>query len=295
MPRLGSACRGARLCASDRIAKSVRTVTTETGKRMAFQPHPSCQPPENVDMKLWRYMDFTKYVSLIKERALYFSSPRLLGDSFEGSYTQPNVANDLELAKAVYPDLTINSEEEMQNWIKNRESMRYHAYHGMRNIIYVNCWHMNDYESAAMWSLYVSSGQGIAVQTTYRRLGESLVDTDSPTNVVMYGGVVKYIDYDRDFISEENAFNALLCKRKSFEHEREFRAVGIYFPPNPEGTVMSFEGIPLTADLDTLIERVYVSPGSPDWIKELVESVTDKYGLTGKEVVTSSLDQRPMY
>ncbi len=39
----------------------------------------------------------------------------------------------------------------------------------------------------------------------------------------------------------------------------------------------------------------YGFPGSPEWIKDVVESVTDKYGLAGKEIVTSSLDQRPMY
>lgn len=247
------------------------------------------------DIRLWRYMDLAKYLSLIKERALYFSSPRHLGDSFEGSYTRPNVENDLELAKAAYPDLAITTEEEMKNWIANRASMRYQAYHGIQNVMYVNCWHMNEYESAAMWNLYVKSGEGIAVQTTYRRLGESLVDVDTPTNVVVFGGVVKYTDYDRDFISEENAFNTLLHKRKSFEHEREFRAIGLHLPQEIEGKMCTFNGIHLSTDLDRLIERVYVSPGSLEWIKDLVESVTDKYGLAEKEVVTSSLDQRPMF
>lgn len=240
-------------------------------------------------------MDLAKYISLMKERALFFSSPRLLGDAFEGSYTRPNVENDLELAKTVYGEISVSSDEEMKNWIANRASMRYQAYHGIQNVMYVNCWHMNEHESAAMWNLYAKSGQGIAVQTTYWRLGDSLVDVDTPTNVTVSGGVVKYVDYDREFISEENALNALLHKRKSFEHEQEFRALSIYVPPHSEGKMISFDGIHLSTDLDRLIERVYVSPGSPEWIKDVVESVTDKYGLVGKEVVTSSLDKRPMY
>ena len=41
--------------------------------------------PENPDIKVWRYMDFTKLVSLYSRQALYFSRLDHLGDTFEGS------------------------------------------------------------------------------------------------------------------------------------------------------------------------------------------------------------------
>jgi len=42
----------------------------------------------------------------------------------------------------------------------------------------INCWHMNDHESAAMWKLYLKSDEGIAIQSTYRKLKDAITDDD---------------------------------------------------------------------------------------------------------------------
>jgi hypothetical protein len=34
---------------------------------------------------LWRYMDFAKFVAMLKDRALYFARADMLGDQFEGA------------------------------------------------------------------------------------------------------------------------------------------------------------------------------------------------------------------
>src|SRR5262245_53412295 len=44
--------------------------------------------PPRADQKIWRYMDFAQFVSLLHERALFFASIHSLGqthDPFEGS------------------------------------------------------------------------------------------------------------------------------------------------------------------------------------------------------------------
>lgn len=41
-----------------------------------------------------------------------------------------------------------------------------------KSMYYVNCWNLCDYESKALWRLYGSAGDGVAVCSTY----ESLVD-----------------------------------------------------------------------------------------------------------------------
>ena len=46
-------------------------------------------PPD--DATLWRYMDFTKFVSLLEKQALFFSKPDRLGDPFEGSLPKKNL------------------------------------------------------------------------------------------------------------------------------------------------------------------------------------------------------------
>lgn len=40
--------------------------------------------------------------------------------------------------------------------------------------VFVNCWHLNEYESAAMWDLYLKNEEGVAIQTTFNRIKKSL-------------------------------------------------------------------------------------------------------------------------
>lgn len=56
-----------------------------------YNEHPTFQAPEDEDVKVWRYMDFTKFVSLLDKRSLYFCRVDKLGDPFEGSLTEMNV------------------------------------------------------------------------------------------------------------------------------------------------------------------------------------------------------------
>ncbi len=38
----------------------------------------------------------------------------------------------------------------------------------------VNCWHRNKLESIAMWKLYTHGNDGVAIQSTVRRLKDSI-------------------------------------------------------------------------------------------------------------------------
>jgi hypothetical protein len=42
-------------------------------------------------LKLWRYMDFTKFVSLLETHKLYFNRSDMFNDHFEGSSAKMNV------------------------------------------------------------------------------------------------------------------------------------------------------------------------------------------------------------
>jgi hypothetical protein len=63
--------------------------------------HPIFITPPDPNVKIWRYMDFTKYVSMLVSGGLYFSRSDLLGDPFEASSSQANIA----LRPKVYEDL----------------------------------------------------------------------------------------------------------------------------------------------------------------------------------------------
>ena len=178
----------------------------------ATTDHPCFRQPNSEDILLWRYMDFTKFVFLISTKSLFFCRADLLGDPFEGSYSKANV----KLRPYVYKDL------EQDQFIKMTNQMANFA-KWSREWTYVNCWHANEYESAAMWDLYGKTNHAVAIVTDYKTLKAVLPEK-------AYLGLVNYIDYEKEWLPEGNTFYPFMHKRKSFEHEREVRAIIQEFP-----------------------------------------------------------------
>lgn len=254
-----------------------------------YNEHKTFLAPKNKNIKVWRYMDFTKFVSLLDKRSLYFCRVGKLGDPFEGSFTEMDVkarnASLDEFWKGKIDD------EQLAELHRRGSTFNKEVIQGM----FVNCWHMNKYESAAMWKLYLKSNEGIAIQSTYKRLKESF-NNNSKDNV--YIGRVKYIDYGSGRIPRDNLFRAILHKRKSFKYEEELRAMvwddsilGHITRPDRESYK---DGKYIGLDLEVLINKVYLGPGTPEWFDELVRSLLKKYCLSIK-VKRSKLDDKALF
>jgi hypothetical protein len=240
--------------------------------------HPVFQKPEDKNIKIWRFMDFSKYVSLLEKKALFFSRSDKLGDPFEGSLSKINQQMRPIWYGEHYP--------KMQEAMKGMNI-------GFINHTFLNCWHMNEYESDAMWKLYLKSKEGIAIQSTFQKL-ESCFEPE-PSD--LYIGKVIYADYEKEAIPEGNAMWPFVHKRKSFEHERELRAL-IQRPPIVNNALdlsrPSPSGLYVPVNLGILIEKIYISPAVEKWFDELVTSVNEKYGIK-KELLSSKLSERPVY
>ncbi|MHB1083693.1 MAG: hypothetical protein ACYCZA_02485 [Thiobacillus sp.] len=131
-----------------------------------------------------------------------------------------------------------------------------------------------------MWRLYSSFlANAVAVRTTYESLYRSL-GRDPSVSI----GRVQYIDLKKNYAGVNDAF---WRKRKSFEHEREVRAVVQDFNCKEQGKVLS-------CNLGQLIEEVFVSPKAPAWFAELVTDINKKYGLQ-VAVSTSELTEEPFF
>jgi hypothetical protein len=50
------------------------------------------KPPPNVNIPIWRYMDLTKYVSMLGSKSLFFVRADKIEDLFEGSTPRSNIA-----------------------------------------------------------------------------------------------------------------------------------------------------------------------------------------------------------
>jgi len=221
------------------------------------------QPPQRA--KLWRYMDFSKFASILATRSLFFARADSFDDTWEGTVSQ----NDFDAWKATIHSSDATDEEKerlIKNYLQWFVEVRRHTY--------ISCWHWNDGESAAMWKLYLKSGEGIAIQTSFGRLHDEL--NKAPRSIHL--GSVQYADYKTDSIpggAPERVGNSYLTgpfatfvrKRAGFRHECEVRAVFQdrfdhgYDPSEAE------HGIPIEVEVQELVEAVYVAPGTPAWFR----------------------------
>lgn len=236
------------------------------------------------DDKLWRYMDLAKFISIMKNSTLYFSSPEGFSDIYEGAHGElknKQAWDDFYLSFARTSIITAPDncwhkiepkklEENSKRLVKEISST-------WKNGIYINCWYHSEFESEAMWKMYSTNVENaIAIQTSYislkKELGENI--TIKP---------IHYIDYSKQFVGPNEVF---WCKRKSFEYEKEVRAI-VHDFRNPQNA-----GIEIRVDLNKMIENVYISPYSLKWFQEIVVDLIARYGYTFN-VHESSMSEIP--
>lgn len=243
--------------------------------------HPLLVQPMDIQVSVWRYMDFTKYVSLLDARALFLPRADLLGDPFEGTFGKGRPPTD--------PIETSGGQKSFVAASGDHRAELRKMYRHLRCWTYVSCWHVNEFESAAMWRLYASTHEAVAIRSTYALLRDAL-----PTEAVI--GLVKYIDFASEWVPETNAIWPFFFKRRSFEHEREVRIVlqdslqgtAIPFHPNEDGGKL----IPLR--LESVVREIVVAPTSPTWFRNIVSNVTARYGYAFS-VSQSKMAEEPLY
>ena len=247
-----------------------------------YKEHPVFNPPPS-DAVLWRYMDFTKFVSLLEKQALFFSTPDNLGDPFEGSITERDVE---------YRDRWIASVPGITGTIIRSDYPR--VIKSIRLQTFINCWHISNYESEAMWKLYSNTGSGIAVKTNFNSFKLSFVCKED-----VHIGVVKYIDHDKHNIPVEieKFKERFLFKRKSFEYENEMRAMVLGLPDESPSRLNAYStGKYFEVDLAKLIKEVIVYPFAPEWFLQLVDAVTRRYKDRATfHIRKSDLDKEPIF
>jgi len=264
---------------------------------MFAKPHPVFVAPANPDALIWRYTDLAKLLSLFDRSELDFPRLDRLDDPFEGYYTKTILALESTKFQDLPPELKrhIPDERTYIALVGNQKQIR-NLTKDQREATFVNSWYCNEHESAAMWSQYLKTQEGIAIQSSYRRLSESL---ERYNDFDVHIGMVNYIDYELDPIPLGNIIAPVMCKRKSFEHERELRAViwTIEHGKNDWGATNRFKDVPglyVTVNIAKLVERVFVAPTGPVWVRELIDSLIKRFGYS-IPAVQSSLAESAFY
>lgn len=244
-------------------------------------------PPENAI--LWRYIDFTKFVSLLESKSLFFTRSDKFEDPFEGARGYASQEKKAYEGHRKIISLEVRSEhcgdkdydeKKIEEEVDRRIIQAKKKFQLNREHFFISCWHENDSESEAMWKLYTSpSKQGVAIQTTVGKLIKSIDNCFMPQI-----GRVKYISYAEPLKPNSVPF---WYKRDSFSYEKEIRLI-------LEVMDKYDYGIPVPINLDTMIENIYVSPLADKWFFELVKNVVLKYGIN-KKINFSHLNKEPLF
>ena len=236
-----------------------------------YKEHYSFHTPDK-SLIVWRYLDFTKFVDLLISNQLYFARSDKFEDPFEGVFRLKDY------------------EETKDMWTDERITKKYY---------FLNCWHINDNQSDAMWKIFLKTKNGIAIKSTVGNLINSLANAQEDIHMskVYYRDFSKvtftelmFEQQNRTFSGRGGSINQFNYKRISFEHEKELRLYYIDLPI-PHAIINGVPREPLTekrVDVITgeLINEVVIAPFADNWFKKLVEQVIDK--LNFKFVVTKS-------
>ncbi len=173
-------------------------------------------------------------------------------DQYEGTFSEPTFEEIKKLA------------------INNPEFLNYYKTH--REKVAISSWHINEYESFAMWQIFTQNSEGLAIQSTIGRLQKAL---EPEKNLKQYIGQVNYIDYKKEYIPFDDLFFPFLFKRKSFQYEREVRIIS----DTSDTSITINDGIKINVDISQLIDKIYIHPKSENWYKNLVIELVSKLGF----------------
>ena len=210
---------------------------------------PNIKLPEDPDTIVWKYLDLSKFLDLLLSKKLFMSRSDKFEDQYEGTFSEPTFEEIKKLA------------------INNPEFLNYYKTH--REKVAISSWHINEYESFAMWQIFTQNSEGLAIQSTIGRLQKAL---EPETNLKQYIGQVNYIDYKKEYIPFDDLFFPFLFKRKSFQYEREVRIIS----DTSDTAITINDGIKINVDISQLIDKIYIHPKSENWYKNLVIELVSK-------------------
>ena len=205
--------------------------------------------PEDNNTIVWKYLDLSKFLDMLLSQQLFMSRSDKFEDQYEGTFSEPTFEEIKKIAA------------------NNPKFLDYYKSH--REKVVISSWHINEYESFAMWQIFTKNNEGLAIQSTIGRLKNAL----QPENrIEQYIGNVNYIDYKKEYIPFDDTIFPFLFKRKSFQYEREVRIISDVSAQN----ISINEGLKINVDLNQLIEKIYIHPKSENWYKKLVIELVSK-------------------
>lgn len=238
--------------------------------------------PADLDRIAWRYLTFSKFISLLSYGSIWFSKLKILEDEYEGGMPPTAMA------------AMSRSFEPFKKHFDPSLHYQFDAMHARnvedgRELTVVNCWYLSDEESIQMWNEYGRDCEAVAIRSTVRQLQQSIFCDPQISHI----GAVKYVDWnthDMSLYEANQAQERAFIKRLSYAHENELRVatmslrgpmcVGLdgepLTPQDYNGAGMNnFDapGLYVRADLHALIKEVILAPGCGSWFELLIKKI----------------------
>jgi hypothetical protein len=245
---------------------------------------------EDLNRTVWRYMPFSKFISLLTYQAIWFSKLNILQDTFEGMIpveSKRAMRTEHQEFKS-WPILnTPEFHRQIDAWADDNEN-------DGRELYVVSCWFLGEHTSERMWGEYGGTTEAVAIKSTIGRLADNIfVPRDEQLSHI---GLVSYIDFASHRMSSYEASQtierAFLKDKQRFSHEQEVRIVTMslkttscvsmegnrYAAEEVSGKHMNnFEnpGLYIGVRLDRLITEVAVARNAQDWFEKLVKRILE--------------------
>jgi hypothetical protein len=240
-------------------------------------------PPD--DAVLWRYLPVIQFARMLQSESLWFSRLEHLGDPFEGSVSRVSTLMREALVEHLAGGDEAKAEGLRTQMSRTRE---------LRRAVFVSCWHQSEYESDAMWRLYMRDA-GVAIRTDVGTPRSQLTRPAATTAAGgdIFVGTVSYLDYTVNLVPTWNVIGPALYKRAAFSHESEVRALFMSFREFTDGSP-SPDGFDIPIEPSALIGLVRVNPMADSWVLESVQNLASTYGLQAP-VEQSDLQSDPLW
>lgn len=220
------------------------------------------RPPLKESTKVYRYITFSQFASLVEQRKFYLTRVQKWEDTWE------------------IPSIAIPTKKQSGEVI-------YEKKFGEERL-YGSCWTRHR-ESDAMWRIYAPLKDGVMIKTSVRKFKNLNFTNGYISEVYYYSSLNRGLEKtltDPDFWLP---YSLGLLKRKAFKHEREVRFLYYHNPmvnellePNklllgdsdekPNYIYSSFDPI-------DFIEGVTIDPRSDDWFAEMVKLYCKRAGF----------------
>lgn len=213
------------------------------------------------DTVLWRYLDAAKLFDFFENSTLFFCRADHFDDKFEGAFT-PSLRQQISDAYA-RGEIDYSYEQ-----FKRR----------MRESVFINCWHRNQDDSAAMWALYGKSECAVALTSTVGQLAATLegIEEDHAISIARVDYVKHWSDPKLDVSPDFTRVFAY--KTKAYEYEKEVRVI-IDRTGHPLVPELLQPGIVMPIDARKLLRSIVIAPDAPPWFEKLVRQSALRYGI----------------